>query len=739
MRRKALLPIVLSAAMILGVSSSVYAAGEEPSNAVTAGIEASVTESQDEVETEQPSLDDSSFNSGQEPAADTQDTAKEIITETESESEEEDIKEEPLDEDGKDATLKASADESKTESDEEEKPETLVGAEGERVSVGENVTAEFDSETGILTFYSQGGTLSRDWKSMLNVTWSSVLGEYAIDDHAIKEITISDNSDMMYFPVSCYQLFQGLVSLESLDLTKVDTSNVSEMGSMFSGCSNLQTLDVSGFDTSNVRCMGWMFSGCSNLQTLDVSRFNTSKVLSMEGMFCDCSSLKELDLSGFNTSSVHWVEGMFLTDKYVSNMLNNCEFVTILTPVNMHFNIELPDIYVDSFGNEYTYLPRNYSESIRLTKKGIESPVALEILSLSDDYYGKTGTQASFYIEAEGSGTISYQWQYRTAGMTNWRTPSQASAKTADYIFNLRTSYDNIEVRCIVSDESGNEIISDTRKANVFEYTLQPEDVTASLGQTVDFTVSAIGRGVTYQWYYKRPDSSWKKAVVSGSNTSVLPITAGTKNDGTSYRCVITDEVGNKITSAAGTLTLETPLQITGISEDTYDVNGENVTFHIDAVGNGNLSYQWQYKLAGETKWRTPGLASAKTADYVFKLRPSYDNIEVRCIVKDTSGNSITSDVRKANVFAITSQPQDAELALGEKTTFAVEAVGREMTYQWYYMRPEGSWKKVIVAGYNTASLAITANNKNDGTMFRCLVKDVLGNTLTSRAAMLTQ
>ena len=196
MRRKALLPIVLSAAMILGVSSSVYAAGEEPSNAVTAGIEASVTESQDEVETEQPSLDDSSFNSGQEPAADTQDTAKEIITETESESEEEDIKEEPLDEDGKDATLKASADESKTEFDEEEKPETLVGAEGERVSVGENVTAEFDSETGILTFYSQGGTLSGGWKSMLNVTWSSVLGEYAIDDHAIKEITISDNSDM---------------------------------------------------------------------------------------------------------------------------------------------------------------------------------------------------------------------------------------------------------------------------------------------------------------------------------------------------------------------------------------------------------------------------------------------------------------------------------------------------------------------------------------------------------------
>ena len=447
MRRKTILSVILSATMILGSTTPAIAAGSLSSNEVTAETETAMSESQDEFEEEQIVEDDSSAGMIQEDT-DVQETAEEGETGTDTESEEADTEEKPSEEDssaivieeGKEGEDSANEGETDSSVEEELKPENIVGAEGERVSVGENVTAEFDSETGILTFYSQGGTLSRDWKSMLNVTWSSVLGEYAIDDHAIKEITISDNSDMMYFPVSCYQLFQGLVSLESLDLTKVDTSNVSEMGSMFSGCSNLQTLDVSGFDTSNVRCMGWMFSGCSNLQTLDVSRFNTSKVLSMEGMFCDCSSLKELDLSGFNTSSVHWVEGMFLTDKYVSNMLNNCEFVTILTPVNMHFNIELPDIYVDSFGNEYTYLPRNYSESIRLTKKGIESPVALEILSLSDDYYGKTGTQASFYIEAEGSGTISYQWQYRTAGMTNWRTPSQASAKTADYVFNLRTS-----------------------------------------------------------------------------------------------------------------------------------------------------------------------------------------------------------------------------------------------------------------------------------------------------------
>ena len=363
----------------------------------------------------------------------------------------------------------------------------------------------------------------------------------------------------------------------------------------------------------------------------------------------------------------------------------------------------------------------------------------LKIVSISDDIYGKTGTSASFHIEAEGSGTISYQWQYRTTGMSDWKSPAQASAKTTDYVFNLKPSYDNIEIRCIVSDDFGNEVISETRKANVFALTSQPADATAWEGQVVNFEVSAIGHGATYQWYYMRPEGVWRKTTVAGSNTAILPITVGTNNNGTSYRCVVTDEAGNKMTSAAGFLTLDNSLRITGISEDAYDVNGESVTFHIDAVGTGDLSYQWQYKLAGSSKWKTPAQASAKTADYVFKLRPSYEDIEVRCIVQDASGDSVTSDVRKANVFAITGQPQDAELEMGEQTTFAVKAVGKELTYQWYYMRPESSWKKVTVAGYNTASLVITANNKNDGTKFQCRITDGLGNMLVSSAALLTQ
>ena len=60
---------------------------------------------------------------------------------------------------------------------------------------------------------------------------------------------------------------------------------------MFSGCSSLQSLNLSSFNTTNVKDMSFMFSGCSSLQSFNLSSFNTSNVEHMKGMFCGCFSL----------------------------------------------------------------------------------------------------------------------------------------------------------------------------------------------------------------------------------------------------------------------------------------------------------------------------------------------------------------------------------------------------------------------------------------------------------------
>ena len=118
-------------------------------------------------------------------------------------------------------------------------------------------------------------------------------------------------------------MFSGCSSLTALDLSRFDTSQVTNMFGMFSGCKSLTALDLSSFDTSNVRDMNFMFFGCKSLTTIDLSNFDTSKVTNMWVMFSGCSSLTSLDLSYFDTSKVTRMSRMFYGCSSLTTILNN--------------------------------------------------------------------------------------------------------------------------------------------------------------------------------------------------------------------------------------------------------------------------------------------------------------------------------------------------------------------------------------------------------------------------------
>ena len=129
------------------------------------------------------------------------------------------------------------------------------------------------------------------------------------DCKALTELSLSSfNTGKV---ASMYSMFEGCNALTSLDLSSFDTQNVTSMQYMFKGCSALTTLNVSSFDTSNVTNMGGMFEGCNALTSLDLSHFNTTKVTDMSGMFYDCKALTELSLSSFNTGKVTYMRNMF--------------------------------------------------------------------------------------------------------------------------------------------------------------------------------------------------------------------------------------------------------------------------------------------------------------------------------------------------------------------------------------------------------------------------------------------
>ena len=121
-------------------------------------------------------------------------------------------------------------------------------------------------------------------------------------------------------------MFSGCSKLTSLDVTKFNTANVTNMGRMFYNCSSLTSLDVTKFNTAKVTNMGYMFSGCSKLTSLDVTNFNTEKVTNMSYMFYSCSSLTSLDVTHFNTAIV----------MKMNNMFSSCSSFTSLDVT--HFN-----------------------------------------------------------------------------------------------------------------------------------------------------------------------------------------------------------------------------------------------------------------------------------------------------------------------------------------------------------------------------------------------------------------
>lgn len=120
----------------------------------------------------------------------------------------------------------------------------------------------------------------------------------------LSRIDTLEVTDMSYMFASCS-------GLKALDLSPFDTSRVTDMSYMFSGCSKLKSLDVSSFDTSKVTGMSLMFQGCKSLTFLNASSFDTSKVTDMSFMFSGCSRLKSLDLSSFDTSQVTYMAYMF--------------------------------------------------------------------------------------------------------------------------------------------------------------------------------------------------------------------------------------------------------------------------------------------------------------------------------------------------------------------------------------------------------------------------------------------
>ncbi|MCM1178613.1 MAG: BspA family leucine-rich repeat surface protein [Clostridium sp.] len=136
--------------------------------------------------------------------------------------------------------------------------------------------------------------------------WCSEEYAYRISSVTVSVSGITSTENMF---ISC--------EMNEIDLTNLNTSNVTNMHGMFNRCGGLKNIDLSNFDTTNVTDMSCMFMYCWNLNNLDLSNFNTSNVKNAASMFRECTALYDLKINESDFNNIRNEKDVFKDCPYL--------------------------------------------------------------------------------------------------------------------------------------------------------------------------------------------------------------------------------------------------------------------------------------------------------------------------------------------------------------------------------------------------------------------------------------
>ena len=267
----------------------------------------------------------------------------------------------------------------------------------------------------------------------------------------------------------------------------------------------------------------------------------------------------------------------------------------------------------------------------------------------------------------------------------------------------------------------------------------QPSDYSGVAGSTATFTVVAKGTDLKYQWQVYKSGAWTNCSINDGARTSTLSLEAKDSRNGLKYRCVITDDIDDYVTSDEVTLTIVTPLSITTQPSDYSGLEGTTATFNVVASGKG-LKYQWQVMKNGS--WANCSIKDgSKTATLSLEAKASRNGTHYRCAITDENQETIYSNIVYMNVLiplAIKSEPISCEATTGSTAEFSILATGYGLKYQWQTYK-NGAWINCSKNdGAKTTTLSLEAKASRNGTQYRCVITDADQQTVTSNVVTLT-
>ena len=271
--------------------------------------------------------------------------------------------------------------------------------------------------------------------------------------------------------------------------------------------------------------------------------------------------------------------------------------------------------------------------------------------------------------------------------------------------------------------------------------TVQPESQRNVYGANVEFSITATGENLKYQWQYKPriKGGTWTNSTDSGATTNKLKLVANDQNEYL-YRCLVSDDTysGDKaiMSNAASLYVIDDQIfEIKYISETptapvitTQPLSqmlsvGEKATFTVEATGT-DLTYQWQYKPSlPNSAWtnltKSDGTGFDTNTFTTTVLTGTQDHYQYRCLVRSTNyyygdENAKESDSATLLIFSETQiadvQFDNSKLMITEWTIPAdntviklpVQGTGLNITVDW----GDGTESEVITTAFPTHTYA---------------------------------
>ncbi|MCK4662341.1 MAG: immunoglobulin domain-containing protein [Bacteroidales bacterium] len=331
------------------------------------------------------------------------------------------------------------------------------------------------------------------------------------------------------------------------------------------------------------------------------------------------------------------------------------------------------------------------------------------------------GDNVNFTVNATGS-NLTYQWQKDGVDLVDGGSISGSNSNTLT--ITVLVLLDAGVYTCDIIGSCGS-VTSDPANLSVDEHitiTVQPQNNSACAGDNVNFSITATGTNLSYQWQKDGVD------IVGETNPNLI-INSIAAGDVGNYRCILSTPCGATLTSNNGSLTLNSLTAITVQPVDATECEGNNVNFSVTATGS-NLLYQWQKdgvdlvdggSIFGSTlnNLSITGLILADAGTYT-------------CIVTGSCGivNSNPAILTVEEDISITTQPSNVDACPGDNINFNIVATGSNLFYQW---QKDG----VNIGGETNTNIVINGIIAVDAGNYRCVVTNGCG-IINSNIGILT-